>query len=109
CGPRVEDYVAGDNRVRGIDAWGDALDLLKLGFRPPGSEGGAGQPPHHPRHLLKLHVYGYLHRMRLSRRLEREAGRNLELIWLLNRLKPGYPTLSQFRHDTRGRRPSCAA
>jgi transposase len=97
--PRIEDYVDRSNPVRAIDAYGDALDLENLGFRYPGSFGGAGQPPYHPKDLLKLYVYGYLHRIRSSRRLEREASRNLELIWLLKGLEPGYRTIAKFRQD----------
>jgi len=97
--PRVEDYVARDNPVRAIDAYVEALDLKKLGFREPGSDGGTGQPPYDPADLLKLYLYGYLHRVRSSRGLEREAGRNLELIWLLRGLAPGYRTIAGFRKD----------
>jgi len=73
--PRVEDYVAGDNPVRVIEAFVAALNLGKLGFRHAGSSGGAGQPPYDPADLLKLYLYGYLNRIRSSRSLEREAGR----------------------------------
>lgn len=97
--PRIEDYVGRGNPVRAIDAYVEALDLEKLGFRQPGSEGGAGQPPYDPTDLLKLYLYGYLHRVRSSRGLEREAGRNLELIWLLRGLAPGYRTIAGFRKD----------
>jgi len=96
---RVEDYVDRDNPVRAIDAYGDAVDLAQAGFRHPGSGGGRGQPPYHPRDLLKLYVYGYLHRIRSSRALEREAGRNLEVIWLLKGLEPGYRTIGDFRKE----------
>jgi len=97
--PCVEDYVGRDNPVRAIDAYVDTLDVVKLGFRVPGSDGGAGQPPYDPRDLLKLYLYGYQHRIRSSRRLECEAGRNLELIWLLKSLKPGYRTIANFRKE----------
>jgi transposase len=100
--PRVEDYVGRDNPVRAIDAYVDALDLRTLGFEHLGSGGGAGQPPYHPADLLKLYLYGYLHRIRSSRGLEREATRNLELIWLLKRLAPGYRTIANFRKDNLG-------
>jgi len=96
---RVEDYVGRDNPVRAIDAYGDAVDVTQAGFRHPGSGGGRGQPPYHPRDLLKLYVYGYLHRIRSSRALEREARRNLELIWLLKGLEPGYRTIGNFRRE----------
>ena len=97
--PRVEDYVAGDNPVRVIEAFVAALNLGKLGFRHAGSSGGAGQPPYDPADLLKLYLYGYLNRIRSSRSLEREAGRNLELIWLMKRLVPGYRTIAKFRQE----------
>jgi transposase len=97
--PRVEDYVARDNPVRAIDAYVGSLDLEKLGFRRPGSGGGAGQPPYDPADLLRLYLYGYLNRVRSSRGLEREAGRNLELIWLMKGLAPCYRTIANFRKD----------
>jgi transposase len=76
-----------------------ALDLAKLGFRHAKRGVGAGQPPYDPSDLLKLYLYGYINRIRSSRRLEREAGRNLELIWLLRNLKPGYRTIANFRKE----------
>jgi transposase len=97
--PCVEDYVARDNPVRVIEAYVCALDLEKLGFRGLGSFGGTGQPPYDPADLLKLYLYGYLNRIRSSRCLEREACRNLELIWLLKALAPGYRTIANFRTD----------
>src|SRR3954454_2507290 len=97
--PRVEDYVAGNNPVRVIEAFVAALDLGKLGFRDVGSSGGAGQPPYDPADLLKLYIYGYLNRIRSSRSLEREAGRNLELMWLIGKLQPDFKTIADFRKD----------
>lgn len=97
--PRIEDYVGRDNVVRAIEAYVESLELGKLGFRQCGSAGGAGQPPYDPADLLKLYLYGYLNRIRSSRSLEREAGRNLELIWLLKSLTPGYRTIGDFRKD----------
>src|SRR5471032_3252658 len=98
--PRIEDYVGPDNPVRAIESFVCALDLAKLGFRHAerGSE-EAGQPPYDPSDLLKLYLYGYINRIRSSRRLEREACRNLELIWLLKNLKPGYRTIANFRKE----------
>jgi transposase len=98
--PRVEDYVGPDNPVRAIESFVCALDLAKLGFRY--AERGAeevGQPPYDPADLLKLYLYGYINQIRSSRRLEREACRNLELIWLLKNLKPGYRTIANFRKE----------
>ena len=97
--PCLEDYVSQDNPVRAIDAYVDSLDLNELGFRDVGSDGGAGQPPYDPADLLRLYLYGYLHQVRSSRRLEREARRNLELMWLLRGLAPGYRTIANFRKD----------
>ena len=95
--PRVEDYVGPDNPVRAICAYVGALDLAGLGFRHAEAGGGAGQPPYDPADLLKLYLYGYLNQVRSSRRLSREAERNLELIWLLRGLRPGYRTIADFR------------
>ncbi|CCD92954.1 transposase [Bradyrhizobium sp. ORS 375] len=98
--PRIEDYVSLDNPVRAIDGYVDALDLAKLGFRHADRRAaGAGQPPYAPSDLLKLYLYGYINQIRSSRRLEREACRNLELIWLLKSLKPGYRTIANFRKE----------
>jgi transposase len=98
---RVEDYVDGDNPVRAIEVYVSQLDLTKLGFGHAGRGAGVGQPPYHPGDLLKLYIYGYLNQVRSSRRLEREARRNLELIWLLKGLQPGYRTISTFRRQNR--------
>jgi transposase len=96
---RVEDYVDRENPVRAIEAFVAALDLEQLGFDHAGSGVGAGQPPYDPADLLKLYLYGYINRIRSSRGLEREAGRNLELIWLMKHLVPGYRTIANFRRD----------
>src|SRR3954453_1769255 len=97
--PRMDDYVGLDNPVRAIDAYVRSLDLAGLGFKH--SKGGdrAGQPPYDPADLLKLYLYGYLNQVRSSRRLEQEAQRNLEVIWLLKGLTPAYRTISNFRKD----------
>jgi transposase len=98
--PRLDDYVAADNPVRAIEGFVEALDLSKLGFRHADRRAaGAGQPPYAPSDLLKLYLYGYINQIRSSRRLEREACRNLELIWLLKSLKPGYRTIANFRKE----------
>jgi transposase len=97
--PRIDDYVGPDNPVRAIDSFVGALNLTKLGFRHADRGLGAGQPPYDPSDLLKLYLYGYINQVRSSRRLEREAGRNLELIWLLKSLKPGYRTIASFRNE----------
>src|ERR1700738_1822899 len=97
---RVEDYVGPDNPVRAIECFVEALDLAKLGFRHAdrGAE-EAGHPPYDPADLLKLYFYGYTNQIRSSRRLEQEACRNLELIWLLKNLRPGYRTIANFRKE----------
>ena len=97
--PRIEDYVGPDNPVRAIDSYVCALNLVRLGFRHAQRGVGVGQPPYDPADMLKLYLYGYLNRLRSSRRLEVEAGRNLELIWLLKGLQPGYRTIAEFRKE----------
>jgi transposase len=92
--PRIEDYVGPDNPVRAIESFVGALDLAKLGFRHAERGSGARQPPYNPADLLKLYLYGYINQIRSSRRLERETNRNLELIWLLKNLRPGYRTIA---------------
>jgi transposase len=94
----LDEYVGDDNPVRFIDAFVDSLDLRALGFeRAVPKE--TGRPPYHPGVLLKLYVYGYLNRIRSSRRLEREAQRNVELMWLLGKLTPDFKTIADFRRD----------
>jgi transposase len=104
----LEDWIDGDNPVRAIDAFVDALDLAELGF--DGVEPAeTGRPSYHPSALLKLYVYGYLNRVQSSRRLEREAGRNVEVMWLLGRLIPDHKTVADFRKDNgRAIRKVCA-
>src|SRR6476659_1421482 len=96
---RIEDYVGPDNPVRAIESYVVALDLAKLGFRHAERGAEVGQPPYSPADLLKLYLYGYINQIRSSRRLEREASRNLELIWLLKKLRPGYRTIANFRKE----------
>jgi len=97
---RLDDYIADDNAVRVVDAFVEKLDLLSLGF--DGVEpSDTGRPAYHPAVLLKLYVYGYLNGIQSSRRLEREAQRNVELIWLTGRLMPVFKTISGFRKDNR--------
>src|SRR5258708_27465643 len=94
----LDDYVAEDNPVRAVDAFVDGLDLDKLGFvgvQPLDT----GRPGYHPGVMLKLYIYGYLNRVPSSRRLEREAQRNIELIWLTGRLAPDFKTIARFRKD----------
>ena len=97
---RLDDVIGEDNPVRVIDAFVDSLDLQALGFLRVVSE-ATGRPPYHPGDLLKLYLYGYLHQVRSSRRLERECQRNIEVMWLLNRLAPDFKTIANFRADNR--------
>jgi transposase len=94
----LEDYVDAENPVRVIDVFVDELDLTHLGFERA-APASTGRPGYHPATLLKLYIYGYLNRLQSSRRLEREAQRNLELIWLLGRLTPDFKTIADFRKD----------
>jgi transposase len=97
--PKLDEYVSEDNPVRVIDVYVDSLDLEGLGFKNTAGELSAGQPAFPPKALLKLYLYGYLHRVRSSRRLEQECQRNLEVIWLMEGLRPGYKTIADFRKD----------
>src|ERR1700674_2417346 len=96
----VDDYVGPDNPVRVIDAFVDGLDLAGAGFRLVEPE-ETGRPGYHPGDLLKLYIYGYLNRVRSSRRLEAETKRNLEVMWLLRGLTPDFKTIADFRKDNR--------
>ena len=97
--PEVLDEVVGrDDPVRVIDAFVDTLDLAELGFSKVAAE-EMGRPPYAPGDLLKLYIYGYLHRVRASRRLEAETCRNVQVMWLLNRLTPSFKTIADFRKD----------
>lgn len=94
----LDDYITEHNPVRVVDVFVDELDLVKLGF------GGVvpaetGRPSYHPAMLLKIYIYGYLNRIQSSRRLEREAQRNVELMWLTGRLAPDFKTIADFRKD----------
>src|SRR5271166_1274206 len=96
----IEDYVAADNRVRFIDAFVDGLDLKSAGFERVEAK-ATGRPGYAPGDLLKLYIYGYLNRVRSSRRLEAECHRNIEVIWLLRTLKPDFKTIADFRSANR--------
>src|SRR5260221_12803635 len=104
----LEDWIGEDNPVRVIDVFVDALDLAELGFEGV-DPAATGRPSYHPSVLLKLYIYGYLNRVQSSRRLEREAGRNVEVLWLLGRLVPDHKTVADFRKDNgRAIRKVCA-
>jgi transposase len=96
----VDDYVGPDNPVRFIDAFVDGLNLAKAGFTRVAAK-AMGRPGYAPGDLLKLYIYGYLNRVRSSRRLEAECHRNVEVIWLLRTLKPDFKTIADFRADNR--------
>ena len=95
---RLEDYVAAENPVRFLDAFVSSLDLFTLGFAKARCA-DTGRPPYDPAVLLKLYLYGYLHRVRSSRLLEAEGQRNVEVIWLLGKLTPDFKTVADFRKD----------
>ena len=94
----LDDWVDESNSVRAVDVFVDALDLRDLGFAGV-DPAATGRPAYHPATMLRLYIYGYLNRVQSSRRLEREAGRNLEVIWLLGRLAPDHKTISDFRKN----------
>ncbi|EBN2862722.1 transposase, partial [Salmonella enterica] len=92
----MDDFVSEDNPVRVIDVFVDHLDLLDLGFESVNPK-ATGRPGYHPATMLKLYIYGYLNRIQSSRRLEKECHRNVELMWLLERLSPDFKTIANFR------------
>src|SRR5437588_11539332 len=105
---RLEDWIDENNPVRVIDVFVDELDLAALGFDGVAPE-VTGRPAYHPSVLLKLYIYGYLNRVQSSRRLEREALRNVEVMWLTGRLVPDHKTIADFRKDNgRAIRQVCA-
>jgi transposase len=93
----LDDYVTEENAVRVIDVFVDELDLLSLGFKTMPAD--TGRPGYHPGTMLKLFIYGYMNRVQSSHRLEKEAGRNIELMWLTGRLAPDFKTIADFRKD----------
>lgn len=96
--PSLDEIVGAEHMIRLIDAFVDTLDLSELGFTKVVAA-DMGRPPYRPADLLKLYVYGYSNQMRSSRRLEREAARNVEVQWLINRLRPSFKTIADFRKD----------
>src|SRR4030088_2730904 len=94
----LDDWIDENNPVRVIDAFVEALNLGELGFAGVEPE-ATGRASYHPSVLLKLYIYGYLNRVQSSRRLEREAGRNFEVMWLTGRLAPDHKTIADFRKD----------
>jgi transposase len=94
----LDDYIGADNPIRAVDAFVEYLDLTELGFSGV-VPAATGRPSYHPAVLLKLYIYGYLNRVQSSRRLEREAQRNVELMWLTGKLAPDFKTIADFRRD----------
>jgi transposase len=94
---RLDDYITESSPVRIIDVFVDEMDLGSLNFRTVPED--TGRSPYHPATLLKIYIYGYLNRVQSSRRLEREAQRNVELMWLTGRLTPSFKTIADFRRD----------
>ena len=94
----LDDYIAEDNPIRVVDAFVEELELRELGFESA-EPASTGRPAYHPGVLLKIYIYGYLNRIQSSRRLEREAQRNIELMWLIGRLAPDFKTIADFRRD----------
>ena len=94
----LDDYVSDTNPVRVVDVFVDELDLVSLGFEGA-IPADTGRPAYHPAILLKIYINGYLNRIQSSRRLEREAQRNVELMWLTGRLMPDFKTIAHFRKD----------
>jgi transposase len=94
----LDDYVSDTNPVRVVDVFVDELDLVNLGFEGA-IPADTGRSAYHPAILLKIYIYGYLNRIQSSRRLEREAQRNVELMWLTGRLMPDSKTIANFRKD----------
>ena len=94
---RLDDYIAKDNAVRVIDVFVDEPDISGLGFKSEPNE--LGRPAYDPRTLLKIYIYGYMNWVQSSRRLEREAQRNVEVMWLTGRLAPDFKTIADFRKE----------
>ena len=94
----LDDYVSDTNPVRVVDVFVDELDLIRLGF-DKAVPADTGRPSYHPTILLKMYIYGYLNHIQSSRRLEREAQRNIELMWLTGRLMPDFKTIANFRKN----------
>src|ERR1700682_5236768 len=97
----LDDYVSEENPVRVIDVFVDELDLEALAFAGVVPE-ATGRPAYHPGVMLKIYVYGYINQIASSRRLEREAQRNVEMMWLTGRLVPDFKTIADFREDHGG-------
>ena len=94
-----DEYVSEDNQVRAIEDYVEILDMVELGFTKSALNSSDGQPAYHPKLLLKIYIYGYLNRIRSSRKLETEIKRNIEMMWLCAGLNPSYKTIADFRKE----------
>ena len=97
--PSIDEYVSDDNHVRAIEDYVELLNVVTLGFSKASLVSTDGQPAYHPKLLLKIYIYGYLNKIRSSRKLENEIKRNVEMMWLCGGLKPSYKTISDFRKE----------
>lgn len=97
--PSIEEYVREDNPVRAIEDYVELLNMVELGFTKAALNSSDGQPTYHPKLLLKVYIYGYLNKIRSSRRLEAEIKRNVEMMWLCAGLKPSYKTIADFKKE----------
>ncbi len=97
--PNLDELVEEDNVVRAIEAYVDTLDIFKLNIKTKKSLIKDGQPAFHPKLLLKIYIYGYLNKIRSSRKLEQELNRNIEMMWLTEGLRPSYKTIANFRKN----------
>jgi transposase len=97
--PSIDEYVSQDNQVRVIDDYVELLDMVELGFTKSALNSADGQPAYHPKLLLKIYIYGYLNKIRSSRKLELEIKRNIEMMWLCANLQPSAKTISNFRKE----------
>jgi len=97
--PSIDEYINKDNPVRAIDDYVELLDMVELGFTKSALNSADGQPAYHPKLLLKIYIYGYLNKIRSSRKLEQEIKRNIEMMWLCAGLTPSNKTISNFRKE----------
>ena len=95
---RLDDYISEENSVRILDAYVNSLELSDLGFTKA-TPCDTGRPPYSPYEMLKLYIYGYMNRIRSSRRLEAETKRNVEVMWLMEKLSPDHKTIARFRKE----------
>ena len=95
----IDEYISENNQVRAVEDFVEMLDMVELGFANSDLKATDGQPAYHPKLLLKIYIYGYLNKIRSSRALEREIGRNIEMMWLTQGLRPSYKTIANFRKN----------